>query len=135
MLSVEFRRHYYNEMRYRWKKSCTGAVSLLPKRIGRWSGREIARSALSLARSAQAERDNELCFFVRAAGVHRFIRRYHVNKLKCLLSELLVVQNRCYRRQTAWNNTIECGPVTCNDRHRASPALASRFYNRVCALY
>ncbi|GBP25713.1 hypothetical protein EVAR_12192_1 [Eumeta japonica] len=27
------------------------------------SGREIARSALSLARSAQAERDNESCFF------------------------------------------------------------------------
>ncbi|GBP59128.1 hypothetical protein EVAR_44368_1 [Eumeta japonica] len=41
---------------------------------------EIARSALSLARSAQAERDNESCFFVRAAGVHPFIRRYHVNK-------------------------------------------------------
>ncbi|GBP79191.1 hypothetical protein EVAR_53057_1 [Eumeta japonica] len=40
-------------------------------------------SALSLARSAQAERDNELCFFVRAAGVHRFIRRYHVNKISC----------------------------------------------------
>ncbi|GBP62154.1 hypothetical protein EVAR_40604_1 [Eumeta japonica] len=34
--------------------------------------------ALSLARSAQAERDNESSFFVRAAGVHRFIRRYHV---------------------------------------------------------
>ncbi|GBP55412.1 hypothetical protein EVAR_45735_1 [Eumeta japonica] len=34
-------------------------------------------SALSLARSAQVERDNELCFFVRTADVHRFIRRYH----------------------------------------------------------
>ncbi|GBP03739.1 hypothetical protein EVAR_69338_1 [Eumeta japonica] len=55
---------------------CAAAVSLLLGRIGRWSGREIARSALSLARSAQAERDNESCFFVRAAGVHRFIRRY-----------------------------------------------------------
>ncbi|GBP23557.1 hypothetical protein EVAR_12840_1 [Eumeta japonica] len=32
----------------------------------------------SLARSAQAERDNESCFFVRASGVHLFIRRYHV---------------------------------------------------------
>ncbi|GBP49638.1 hypothetical protein EVAR_37420_1 [Eumeta japonica] len=30
----------------------------------------IACSALSLARSAQAERDNESCFFVRAAGFH-----------------------------------------------------------------
>ncbi|GBP62977.1 Zinc transporter 2 [Eumeta japonica] len=30
-------------------------------------------SALSLARSAPAERDNESCFFVRAAGVHRFM--------------------------------------------------------------
>ncbi|GBP42723.1 Zinc finger protein 62 homolog [Eumeta japonica] len=35
---------------------------------------EIARPALSLARSAQAERDNESCFFVRAASVPRFIR-------------------------------------------------------------
>ncbi|GBP40038.1 hypothetical protein EVAR_19166_1 [Eumeta japonica] len=35
-------------------------------------------SALSLARSAQAERDNESCLFVRAAGVHQLIRRYHV---------------------------------------------------------
>ncbi|GBP38225.1 hypothetical protein EVAR_18104_1 [Eumeta japonica] len=38
------------------------------------SGREIARSALSLARSAQAERDNESCFFVCTADVQRFIR-------------------------------------------------------------
>ncbi|GBP35756.1 hypothetical protein EVAR_82691_1 [Eumeta japonica] len=38
---------------------CAAAVSLLLGRIGRCSGREIARSALSLARSAQAERDNE----------------------------------------------------------------------------
>ncbi|GBP00397.1 hypothetical protein EVAR_956_1 [Eumeta japonica] len=54
---------------------CAAAVSLLLGRIGQWSGREIARSALSLAHPAQAERDNESCFFVRAAGVHRFIRR------------------------------------------------------------
>ncbi|GBP56516.1 hypothetical protein EVAR_42710_1 [Eumeta japonica] len=40
---------------------CAAAVSL--GHIGRWSGREIARSALSLARLAQAERDNESCFF------------------------------------------------------------------------
>ncbi|GBP18620.1 hypothetical protein EVAR_14390_1 [Eumeta japonica] len=53
---------------------CAAAVSFLLGRIGRWSGGEIARSALSLARSAQAERDNESCFFVRAAGVHRFRR-------------------------------------------------------------
>ncbi|GBP80920.1 hypothetical protein EVAR_49001_1 [Eumeta japonica] len=38
-------------------------LSLLLGRIGRWSGGEIARSAFSLARSAQAERDNELWFF------------------------------------------------------------------------
>ncbi|GBP88661.1 hypothetical protein EVAR_66688_1 [Eumeta japonica] len=37
-------------------------------------------SALSLARSAQAERDNESCFFVCAAGVHRFIS---VTKMGC----------------------------------------------------
>ncbi|GBP89905.1 hypothetical protein EVAR_66180_1 [Eumeta japonica] len=48
----------------------------------RWSGREIARSALSIARSTQAEHDNESCFFMRAAGVHRFIRRYHVKNGK-----------------------------------------------------
>ncbi|GBP48959.1 hypothetical protein EVAR_32295_1 [Eumeta japonica] len=35
-------------------------------------------SAHSYANSAQAEHDNESCFFVRAAGVHRFIRCYHV---------------------------------------------------------
>ncbi|GBP52684.1 hypothetical protein EVAR_43885_1 [Eumeta japonica] len=52
-------------------RSCAAAVSLLLGRVGRWSGREIARSALS----AQVERDNESCFFVRAAGVHRLIRR------------------------------------------------------------
>ncbi|GBP10104.1 hypothetical protein EVAR_77527_1 [Eumeta japonica] len=51
---------------------CAVAVSLLLGRIGRRSGREIARSALSLARSAQAERDNESCFVVLAAGVHRY---------------------------------------------------------------
>ncbi|GBP36588.1 Dual 3',5'-cyclic-AMP and -GMP phosphodiesterase 11 [Eumeta japonica] len=44
---------------------CAAAVSPLLGRIGRWSGREIARSALSLARSAQAERDYESCFFVK----------------------------------------------------------------------
>ncbi|GBP13441.1 hypothetical protein EVAR_4196_1 [Eumeta japonica] len=43
---------------------CAAAESLPLGRIGRWSGREIARSALSLARSAQVERDNESCFFV-----------------------------------------------------------------------
>ncbi len=59
---------------------CAVAVYLSNERIGRWSGREIACSALSLARIAQAERDNESCFFVLAAGVHRFIRRYHVKK-------------------------------------------------------
>ncbi|GBP53123.1 hypothetical protein EVAR_97127_1 [Eumeta japonica] len=41
---------------------CAAAVSLLLGRIGRWSGRETDRSALSLARSAQAERDNESWF-------------------------------------------------------------------------
>ncbi|GBP32616.1 hypothetical protein EVAR_25977_1 [Eumeta japonica] len=62
------------------RRLCAAAVSLLLRRIGRWSKTEIARSALSLACSTQAERDNESCFFVRAAGVHRFIRRYHVKK-------------------------------------------------------
>ncbi|GBP48923.1 V-type proton ATPase 21 kDa proteolipid subunit [Eumeta japonica] len=42
---------------------CAAAVSLLLGRIGRWSRREIARSVLSLARSARAERDNESYFF------------------------------------------------------------------------
>ncbi|GBP52482.1 Xylulose kinase [Eumeta japonica] len=61
---------------------CAAAVSLLFGRIGRWSEREIARSALSLVRSAQAERNNESCFFVRADGVHRLIRRSHVKNLE-----------------------------------------------------
>ncbi|GBP62003.1 hypothetical protein EVAR_46032_1 [Eumeta japonica] len=47
---------------YMYVRLCAAAVSLLLGRIGRWSGREIARCALSLARSAQAERDNESCF-------------------------------------------------------------------------
>ncbi|GBP08184.1 hypothetical protein EVAR_2963_1 [Eumeta japonica] len=74
---------------------CAAAISFLLGRIGRWSGREIdasqaerlgqsclfiACSMLSLAHSAKAERDNESCFFVRAASVHRFIRRYQVKK-------------------------------------------------------
>ncbi|GBP68649.1 hypothetical protein EVAR_47655_1 [Eumeta japonica] len=42
---------------------CAAAISLLLGRIGRWSGQEIACSALSLARLAQVERDNESCFF------------------------------------------------------------------------
>ncbi|GBP33109.1 Phenoloxidase-activating factor 2 [Eumeta japonica] len=50
---------------------CAAAVSLLLGRIGRWSGREIARSALSLARSAQAERDNESRFFTELPVVDR----------------------------------------------------------------
>ncbi|GBP37362.1 hypothetical protein EVAR_22824_1 [Eumeta japonica] len=41
---------------------CGRCLSLLLGRIGRWSGRDITCSALSLARSAQAERDNESCF-------------------------------------------------------------------------
>ncbi|GBP81405.1 hypothetical protein EVAR_59406_1 [Eumeta japonica] len=49
---------------------CAAAVSLLLGRVGRWSGKEIARSALSLARSAHAERDNKSCVFVCATGAH-----------------------------------------------------------------
>ncbi|GBP38048.1 hypothetical protein EVAR_95173_1 [Eumeta japonica] len=41
--------------------------------------------ALSLARSAEAERDNELCIFVLAAGVHRFIKRYHIKRILTML--------------------------------------------------
>ncbi|GBP35173.1 hypothetical protein EVAR_18298_1 [Eumeta japonica] len=61
---------------------CAAAVSLLLGRIGRWSGREIPCSALSLVGSVQVERDNESCFFVRVAGVHRFIRRYHIKRFE-----------------------------------------------------
>ncbi|GBP17555.1 hypothetical protein EVAR_12265_1 [Eumeta japonica] len=39
---------------------CATAVFLLLKRIGRWSGKGMARSAFSLARLAHAERDNAL---------------------------------------------------------------------------
>ncbi|GBP70844.1 hypothetical protein EVAR_53508_1 [Eumeta japonica] len=54
---------------------CGRCLSLLG-RIGRWSGREIARSALALARSAQAERDNEsrfLCVQRRSSIYKTFI--------------------------------------------------------------
>ncbi|GBP12313.1 hypothetical protein EVAR_75755_1 [Eumeta japonica] len=40
------------------KRLCAAAVSVLLGRIGRCSRREIARSALWLARSAQVESDN-----------------------------------------------------------------------------
>ncbi|GBP68597.1 Atrial natriuretic peptide receptor 1 [Eumeta japonica] len=49
--------------KYFTSRLCAAAVSLVLGRIGRWSGREIARSALSFARSAQMERDNDSCFF------------------------------------------------------------------------
>ncbi|GBP24896.1 hypothetical protein EVAR_12560_1 [Eumeta japonica] len=42
---------------------CAVAVSLLLGRIDRWSVKEVVRSALSLARLAQAERNNESYFF------------------------------------------------------------------------
>ncbi|GBP18285.1 hypothetical protein EVAR_9129_1 [Eumeta japonica] len=57
-----------------------GLDALQAERLGR-SYLFIACSALSLARSAQAERDNESCFIVRAAGVHRFISRHHVKTI------------------------------------------------------
>ncbi|GBP63376.1 3-ketoacyl-CoA thiolase, mitochondrial [Eumeta japonica] len=47
---------------------CGLCLSLLLGHISRWSRREIARSALSLARSAQAERDNESCYFMSGAS-------------------------------------------------------------------
>ena len=77
-------------------KTADKAVRVFIGRICRWSGREInesqverlgrsclsiACSAPSLERSAQAESDDESYFFVRAAGVHRFTRRYHVNNV------------------------------------------------------
>ncbi|GBP19199.1 hypothetical protein EVAR_11521_1 [Eumeta japonica] len=63
----------------RWRsfsfKGCMRALSFSSTRPMEWKRGRSFR-ALSLARSAQAERDNESCFFVRAAGVHRFISRY-----------------------------------------------------------
>ncbi|GBP20390.1 hypothetical protein EVAR_14639_1 [Eumeta japonica] len=46
---------------------CAAAVSLLLGRIGRCSGRKIARSVFSFGRSPQAERDNESWFFCARA--------------------------------------------------------------------
>ncbi|GBP82594.1 hypothetical protein EVAR_69816_1 [Eumeta japonica] len=48
---------------HRLRVGCVRPLSLFYSDIGRWGGREIARSALSLIRSAQAERDNESCIF------------------------------------------------------------------------
>ncbi|GBP78434.1 hypothetical protein EVAR_63385_1 [Eumeta japonica] len=81
---------------------CVRPLSPLPLgRIGRWSGREIARSALSLARSAQAERDNESCFFVHVAGIHRFIRRYHVKRLMYISEAVEIRKDR-----TTWKYEV-----------------------------
>ncbi|GBP42772.1 Zinc finger protein 554 [Eumeta japonica] len=44
------------------ERLCAAAASLLLGRTGRWSVREIARSVILLACSAQVERDNESCF-------------------------------------------------------------------------
>ncbi|GBP98205.1 hypothetical protein EVAR_70884_1 [Eumeta japonica] len=55
---------------FKKEEECVRPLSLLG-RIGRWSGKEIAHPAFSLARSAQAERDNESCFSC-AADVHQF---------------------------------------------------------------
>ncbi|GBP40768.1 hypothetical protein EVAR_26432_1 [Eumeta japonica] len=46
----------------------------------------VEERSLSLARSAQAERDNESCFFVRAAGGHRLTRRCHVKIYRGIIS-------------------------------------------------
>ncbi|GBP96870.1 hypothetical protein EVAR_68396_1 [Eumeta japonica] len=43
------------------------------------------RSALLLAGLTKGERDNESRFFVRAAGIYRFIIRYHVKSLSLKL--------------------------------------------------
>ncbi|GBP51963.1 hypothetical protein EVAR_80058_1 [Eumeta japonica] len=51
----------------------------------------IACFALSLARSAQAERDNESCFFVHVAGVHRF--RKTISRQKCLAIRLRTIDS------------------------------------------
>ncbi|GBP67879.1 hypothetical protein EVAR_38347_1 [Eumeta japonica] len=49
--------------------------------------------ALSLARSAQAERDNESYFFVRAAGVHRFKRRSAAARASPLADRVVAVRH------------------------------------------
>ena len=83
--------------------------------VGRWSGREInvsqaerlgrsclsiSCSTLSLARSAQAERDNESCFFVRAADVHRFIRCQNYSRLG------RIHMNKTYVTNTEWKSNF-----------------------------
>ncbi|GBP32062.1 hypothetical protein EVAR_21096_1 [Eumeta japonica] len=71
----------------------------------------IACSALSLARSAQAERGNESCFFVHATDVHAFIRRYHV---KIIL--LLDVKRVCKPPEYRWSSQ----PIYTHDSGEAT---------------
>ncbi|GBP75246.1 hypothetical protein EVAR_45445_1 [Eumeta japonica] len=89
---------------------CAAAVSLLLGRLGRWSGREIARSAFSLARSAQAERDNDSCFFVRAAGVHRFRANAGSSRFNIFYS---ILEEKTTMRNTGEYNTVPAahGPL------------------------
>ncbi|GBP19388.1 hypothetical protein EVAR_12430_1 [Eumeta japonica] len=91
---------------------CEAADSLLLGRIGRWSGKEIARSALSLARSAQAERDNESCFFVPAAGCVRPLSLFYSDASADGVEErLLVTRSRSHawlRRNATMSHAFSC---------------------------
>lgn len=46
----------------------------------------------------EAERDSESCFFVRAVGVHRFIRRFYQININLEISSIYWRQMKLYRK-------------------------------------
>ncbi|GBP37853.1 hypothetical protein EVAR_21388_1 [Eumeta japonica] len=86
-----FWQHSQNSLRV----GCARSLSLFYSDASVDGVEEIVRSALSLARSAQEERDNESCFFGRAAGVHRFISRYHIAYESFYFTRKLVGDDKC----------------------------------------
>ncbi|GBP66613.1 hypothetical protein EVAR_50438_1 [Eumeta japonica] len=75
---------------------CAAAVSLVLGCIGRWCGREIGRSALSLARSAQAERDNESCFIAARRPAAPRPASFYVS-LKVIKASIAVLSSGSHR--------------------------------------
>ncbi|GBP64617.1 hypothetical protein EVAR_46546_1 [Eumeta japonica] len=105
--------------------SCAAALSLLLGRVGRRSEREVARSALSLARSAQAERDNESCFFRPADRSCRLTNdpglvwsREYVNRTD-VRRRLLDVMSTSWRRRLTRFEFPESVGSTPLTRHRS----------------
>ncbi|GBP38073.1 hypothetical protein EVAR_95200_1 [Eumeta japonica] len=99
----------------RLQQLCAATASLLLEYIGQWSGREIdasqagrlgrsclsiACSALSLARSAQAERDNESSFFPCGGGHRTRAPPHRISVSPPSLPSIMFMAIDCVSRST-----------------------------------